>query len=86
MYSVKFSKNAKNFLKKVPRQDHEIILKKIYSLRDNPFRFLKRLRGRKLWRLRVLKYRAIIDVVVSGRKIIVLRIGYRKDVYKEKTK
>lgn len=81
MYSIKIEKNAERFLKKIPKKDSDIILNKIYSLRDNPFRFLKRLKGHKLWRLRVLRYRVIVDVVVSGNKIIVLRIGYRKNVY-----
>ena len=81
MYSVEVSDKAKKFLKKIPKKDAGIILKKIYSLRENPFRFLKRLRGQKLWRLRVLKYRTIIDVVVSRHRIIVLKISYRKNVY-----
>jgi len=83
MYSVELSKSSKKFLKKIPKWDSKIILNKIYSIRENPFRFLKRLQGHKLWRLRVLKYRAIVDVVVSGNKIVVLRIGYRKGVYKK---
>lgn len=81
MYSISIEENAKKFLKKIPKSDANILLKKIYSLRENPFRSLKRLKGSKLWRLRILKYRAIIDVIVSRNKIIVLRIGYRKNVY-----
>ncbi len=81
MYSIKIEQNAERFLKKIPELDREIILNKIYSLRENPFRFLKRLQGHKLWRLRVLKYRAIIDVIISKNRIIVLRIGYRKNIY-----
>ncbi len=81
MYSIEFSKSAKDFLKKIPKQDTEIILRKIYELKENPFRFLKRLEGHKLWRLRILKYRAIIDIIISGNKIVVVYIGYRKNVY-----
>jgi len=81
MYSVEISKSSKKFLRKISKKDSDVILNKIYSLRENPFRFLKRLRGHKLWRLRILKYRAIVDVVVSGNRIVVLRIGYRKSVY-----
>ena len=73
---------SEKFLKKIPRKDSEIILKRFYSIRENPFSHLKRLQGYKLWRLRIIDYRAIIDVVVSGRKIIVLRIGHRKNIYK----
>ena len=83
MYTIEFTKSSKEFLHKIPKQDAEIIIRKIYELRENPFRYLKRLQGHKLWRLRILKYRAIIDVIVSGNKIMVLQIGYRKNVYDE---
>ena len=56
-------------------------MKKIYSLKENPFPHLKKLKGQKFWRLRIMKYRVIIDVLISGRKIIILRIGKRKNVY-----
>ena len=81
MYSIQIEKNAEDFLKKLQRKDAEIILNKIYSIRENPFRYLKRLQGDKLWRLRIGDYRAIVDVIVSMNKIIVLRIGHRKNVY-----
>jgi mRNA interferase RelE/StbE len=81
MYFIEIADIAERFLKKIPKRDNEIVLRKIYSLRENPFAHLKRLKGQKLWRLRVLKYRVIVDVIISGRKIIVLRIGLRKKVY-----
>ncbi len=81
MYTIEFTDISKKFLNKIPDDDAEIILNKLYSIRENPFRFLKKLEGYKLWRLRVLKYRIIVDVIVSGNKIIVLRIGYRKNIY-----
>lgn len=81
MYSVVLSKSSKKFLRKVSRVDAEMVLKKIYSIRENPFRFLKRLSGNKFWRLRIRDYRAVVDVVVSGNNIVVLRIGHRKNVY-----
>ncbi len=81
MYTLEISKSAKKFLEKLNQKDREIILNKIYSLKDNPFRYLKRLQGEKLWRLRVGDYRAIIDVIISMNRIIVLRIGHRKNIY-----
>ncbi|MDO8623420.1 MAG: type II toxin-antitoxin system RelE/ParE family toxin [archaeon] len=81
MFQVEFTETAKNFLKKLQKKDSDIILNKIYSLKDNPFRFLKRLQGEKLWRLRIGDYRAVIDVIVSNNKIIVVRIGHRKNIY-----
>lgn len=81
MYSIEFTAIAEKFLKKIEKKDAKLILKKIYEIRENPFRFLKRLQGEKLWRLRITDYRAILDVVVSGSKIVVVRIGHRKNVY-----
>jgi mRNA interferase RelE/StbE len=81
MYSIEITANAEKFLKKLENKDAGLILRKIYELRENPFRFLKRLQGEKLWRLRIADFRAILDVVVSGNKIVVVRIGHRKNVY-----
>jgi len=81
MYSIQIEENTENFLKKLQKKDRDIILNKIYSIKENPFRYLKRLQGQKLWRLRTGDYRAIIDVLISANKIIVLRIGHRKNIY-----
>ncbi len=81
MYSIHIEENAEKFLKNIEKKDAELILNKLYSIRENPFRFLKRLQGEKLWRLRISDYRAIVDVIVSMNKVIVVRIGHRKNVY-----
>lgn len=81
MYIIEFTETAKSLLKRLNRKDGEMILKKICSIRENPFRFLKRLQGEKFWRLKIADYRAIVDVIVSANKIVVMRIGHRKNVY-----
>mgnify|MGYP001425979680 CR=1 FL=1 len=81
MYHIELTETAKKFLKKLNQKDAELILNKIDSIKENPFRFLKRLQGEKLWRLRIGDYRAIADVYISLTKIIVIRIGHRKNVY-----
>jgi mRNA interferase RelE/StbE len=81
MYSVEFTKEAQRYFNKIPKGDALILSKRINSIRENPFPHLRKLKGSKLWRLRVLKYRIIIDVLVSGKRIIVLRIGHRKNIY-----
>ena len=81
MYSIQIEKNAEDFLKKLQKKDAEIILNKIYSIREDPFRYVKRLQGEKLWRLRIGNYRTIVDIIISMNKIIVVRIGHRRNVY-----
>lgn len=82
MFVIEFTKHAQDFLNKIEDKDAEIILNKIHSMCENPFRNLKRLQGEKLWRLRIGNYRVIVDVVISNNKIIVIRIGCRKNIYK----
>lgn len=81
MFQIEITETAKKFLEKLNKKDSEMILNKIYSIRDNPFRYLKRLQGEKLWRLRISDYRTIVDVIISMNKIVVIRIGHRKNVY-----
>lgn len=83
MYIIELTETAKRFLNKINKRDVGMILNKIYSIRENPFRFLKRLQGEKLWRLKIADYRVIVDVIISMNKIIVLRIGHRKNVYEK---
>lgn len=81
MFQVELTETAKKFLRKLNKKEAEIILNKIYSIKNNPYRFLKRLQGEKLWRLRIGNYRAIVDIIISMNKIIVVRIGHRKNIY-----
>lgn len=81
MYQIQLTETSKRFIQKLDKKDSEILLNNIYQIRENPFRYLKKLQGDKLWRLRVADYRAIVDVIVSMNKIIVIRIGHRKNVY-----
>ena len=80
-YSIEISDSAIKQLKKLDKMVAEIIAKKLNSIRDDPFRHLKKLEGSKLLRLRIMDYRAIVDVIVTQKKIFVLRIGRREDVY-----
>ena len=81
MFQIELTEVAKGFLRKLQKKDAGVILNKIYSIRENTYRFLKRLQGEKLWRLRIGEYRAVVDVVISMNKIMVVRIGHRKNIY-----
>ena len=81
-YAIEISDSAIKQLKNLDKTAAEIILKKLNSITDDPFRHLKKLEGSKLWRLRIMDYRAIVDVIVTERKVFVLRIGKRDNIYK----
>ena len=81
MYDVELTNEAQKFLRKLDKHEQEKILKKIYCIKENPISFLKKLSANHYWRLRIDDYRAIVDVVIIRQKIIVLRIGHRKNMY-----
>jgi len=81
MYSVLVTNKAEKQLNKFPKHIRAIILNKIFLIRNNPFRHLKKLEASNLWRLRIMDYRAIIDILISQKKIYVLSVRKRAKVY-----
>lgn len=81
MYTVEFTEKALEYIKKQPQKEQETLLKKIHSIRENPQTHLKKLKGTKLWRLRVGKQRAIIDLIIKNKTLYVITIGKRKNIY-----
>ena len=83
MYKISLSATSDNFLRKLPKTQAGIILNKLYSIRHEPFRYIIRLKGTKLWKLRIGDYRAELDILIKGQTIFVVRIGHRKNIYKQ---
>ena len=51
------------------------------ELRTAPTQMGKQLKGSKYWSFRVGNYRAIYQILEEDRKVVVLFIGHRSDVY-----
>lgn len=79
MYSISFSDDSKKQLKKIASKER--ILKKIYSIKDNPFRYIKRLKDERLWSLRIGDNRAIL--IIKDKTILIMNIGKRDKIYDE---
>jgi len=57
------------------------IIKKIRELSEDPFsKDIKRVRKETVYRLRVGKYRILFEIEKD--KIIILKVGHRKNIYK----
>ena len=84
MYSAEISATSERFLKKLPRKDAERILEKLQSIRDEPLRYVVRLKGTRLWKLRIGDYRAELDILIHGQTIFVVRIGHRRNIYAQR--
>lgn len=81
MYSVQLSATSEKFLRKLPKREAERILEKLQSIREEPFRYVVRLKGTPLWKLRIGDYRAELDILIKGMIIFVVRIGHRRNIY-----
>jgi len=86
MYKLKFLAKAQNDLNNIDRAHQKIIKEKLLILAKNPEVLknnIKKLGGIKddYYRLRVGNYRVIFKKEEKVLIIIIIRIGYRKEIY-----
>lgn len=71
-------------IKKLPKSVQRRIFEKLdfYAASNNPLRFAEFLADNTLggFRFRIGDYRVIFDI--ENRKIVILKIGHRRDIYK----
>lgn len=83
MFHFEFKNGALKDLEKLSPETRKRILKKLkfFASVQNPFLFAERLKDFKFgeYRFRVGDHRVICDK--DGYKIIILKIGHRKDIY-----
>jgi len=82
-YTVYLKRSAEKELKELPTKLHDKIVEALLLLRENPFpRNVKKLRGREGFRIRVGNYRVLYLVDDEKKKIEVVSVGDRKEVYR----
>ena len=84
MYKVVVTSHAERELKRLDRSTKNRILPVALALSDNPrpHGCLKVKDEERRWRIRVGDYRVIYDIDDTSRKIDVLHIGHRREVYR----
>ena len=81
-YNVVFSPTSVKQLSKLPESISKRIIRKIYSIRDEPGSFCEPLTDHQgLYKLRTGDYRIIMRISKNELTIFVLRVGNRKNVY-----
>ncbi|MBI4590826.1 MAG: type II toxin-antitoxin system RelE/ParE family toxin [Candidatus Rokubacteria bacterium] len=83
-YTVEFLKTAERELAALPKDAQRQIARKIDALRENPRPAgVKLLHAEKrFYRLRVGDYRVIYSIEGKRLVILVIKIGHRKDIYR----
>jgi len=59
------------------------IIRKVGSIAEHPLRFVERVQGYPLFKLRIGDYRAILNIKQDAAGIIVILVGHRSKVYQE---
>lgn len=84
-YRIFFHKKASQEFRKFDTPLRERIKKEIKKLSKNPKKG-KHLLHCEFWSLRIGDYRAIYEIPVNEKKIVVLFLGHRKNVYSDFSK
>lgn len=83
-FQIIWSESASKELKKLDRTVANRIYKKVSQLSENPYHFeVTKMIGDPYFRLRVGDYRVIFDIQNEVLRILVLKVGHRKNVYKK---
>ena len=81
-FKIIFSNFSLKQLKKLPKDVQKRIIATLRRCSIRPYPHVKKLVGSKYCKLRVGDYRVILDIVEDKLIIHVVRLGHRKNVYK----
>ena len=82
-YTVYLKRSAEKELEELPPKIHDKVIVALLSLKDNPFpRYAKKLHGREGVRIRLGNYRILYIVDDIHKKIDIISIAHRKEVYR----
>ena len=80
-YTIIFSDKAYKQLRKLDRPIQRRIISALERIRIRPESYVTKLVGDPGFRLRVGDYRVIMDIVRNELRILVLKVGHRRDIY-----
>ena len=81
-YQILWDDKARDFLRKIPQNEAQRIIKKVNVLVTDPKHYLEKLVKIKSYKLRVGDYRILVDLHEKDKILSVVLIGHRRDIYK----
>jgi mRNA interferase RelE/StbE len=82
-FQIIWSESAARELKKLDKTVAKRIFKKVSQLGENPYHSsVTKIVGDPYFRLRVGDYRVIFDIQDDMLRILILKVGHRKNIYK----
>lgn len=83
MFNIIFTPKAEKQLKKLPHEISVRILSALERIRIRPEAYVTKLIGLPGYKLRVGDYRVILDIDSGKLIILVVKIGHRKNIYRD---
>lgn len=80
-YTVIWTEKALKNLRRLPRESAARIVMAVEKIRENPEEHLQHLRGSPYFKLRVGRYRVILDLRKKLLIVYVIKVGKRENVY-----
>jgi len=80
-FQIIWSDSAIKELRKLDRSVARRIYDTVSRLSGEPYRWVKRIVNSPYYRLRVGDYRVILDIEEGALRILVIKVGHRKNVY-----
>lgn len=83
LFELEFANSVRKDLRKIDRNEVSRILEEIEKLADDPRpNGCKKLANAELYRIRIGNYRVIYEIHDARLVVHVVKVGHRKDVYK----
>jgi mRNA interferase RelE/StbE len=83
-YRLTFKKSVTKDFRSIPKNDVPRILKRIEALADDPRPVGSEISGQERFRVRQGMYRIIYEIQNEELMIIVVKVGHRREVYRER--
>ena len=80
-FEIIWSEPASRSLKKLDRPVAKRIFEAVSRLRDEPYRWVERLVNSPYYRMRVGDFRVIVDIQGERLRVLVIKVGHRKNIY-----
>lgn len=81
-YEIKLDPQVDKLIDKLPKNISLRIINKLKQLKENPFHYLEHFEGKKVYKLRIGDYRALIDVNFDNKILKVRVLDKRGRIYK----
>jgi len=82
MYSLVWSPKSQQDLAALEKAIVLRIVNRLEQVKHTPYHFAEHLTDIRAWKLRIGDYRVIMDIDEAEKTIFVLKVGHRKNIYK----